>query len=210
MSITDRFASSWERWDKKAQDGHSPAALLRSAKDEELLELLAGICGEERQYERDIVAVEIQNRLAQRNRALPSGADEVLEATSVAYEAAAKGQLAVHTAEGILKASGDVELGAAVSASAIASLDTTKLAQAAAQEHAATVQAMLTQSRVADQLAQDAADSALKAAAAAERGAERIAELGHAEEAEAAHVAADALRVAAEDVAREVGAPKDE
>lgn len=208
MAITDRFALSWVRWDQRVQQGQEPTVFLKSAKDEELIELLAGDSGTDRKYERDIVAVEIQNRLAQRNRSLPLGADEVLKAAYIAYEAAAKSQRAIHAAEGILKASGDTALGVAVSGSAIASLDTTKLALEAAQEHAANVQATLAQSRVAEQLAQDAVDSAMQAAAKAQLGAERIAELGHEEEARVAREAAEALRAAAEDVAREVAEAK--
>lgn len=209
MEITDRFASRWTKWDGSLERGEDPNAVLAAAKDEDLLELLAGSSDKDRKYERDIVAVEIQNRLSRRNRLLPTSADDVLRAAIVAYEASAKSQRAIHTAEGILKASGEHELGVAVSGSAIASLDTTKLALEAAEEHAANVQATLNQSRVAEQLAQDAADSARRAAAAADDGAARVAELGHPEEAREVAAAAEALRVAAEEVARKLATSKD-
>lgn len=202
MALKDRFASRWDAWDEEVHDRGDAAPYLAAAKDEELLELLAGWSDKDRKYERDIIAVEIQNRLAERSRKLPGGADDVLRAAFVAYGAAASSQKAIHAAEAILKASGDIELGRTVSASAYLSLDTTKLAMEAAQAHAAEVQAALTKSRIAEQLVEDAAEAAREAAEKAELGAKRVAELGHTEEAEAARAAAKRLRETAEEVAR--------
>jgi hypothetical protein len=208
MEITDRFAERWQEWDARVHGREDAAAFLKSAKDEELLELLAGRSDKDRKYERDVVATEIQNRLARRAKEHPESAEQVFRAAYVAYEAAAKGQKAIHTAEGILKASGDVDLGVSVSSSAIASLDTTKLAMEAAQAHVAELQAAQAQSRIAEQLVEDAAQAALDAAAKADAGAGRVAELGHEAEAQAAREAAQRIRAAAAEAAKKLRAAR--
>lgn len=210
MDVIDRFSARWTEWDARLRGGQAAETFVKAAKDEELLELLAGNSPRDRKYERDVVAVEIQNRLAQRAREHPESAEAVFRAAYHAYEAAAQGQKAIHTAEGILKASGDVALGVSVSASAIVSLDATKLAMEAAQTHVAELHAAQSQSRVAEQLIEDAAEAALEAAAKAEKGADRIAELGHDEEAAAALAAAKELREAAEAAARRLAASRGE
>jgi hypothetical protein len=209
MEITDRFAQGWEAWDARVRGGEDAAIFLRSAKDEELLELLAGCSDKDRKYERDVVTTEIQNRLARRAKEHPEGAEQVFRAAYAAYEASAKGQKAIHTAEGILKASGDMDLGVSVSASAIVSLDATKLAMEAAQAHVAELQAAQAQSRIAERLVEDAAQAALEVAAKTERGAGRVAELGHEAEARAAREAARLIREAAAEAARKLRAAKD-
>lgn len=197
MEITDRFARRWEDWDDQVQDREGAVAFIRHAKDEELLELLAGDSDKDRKYERDVVMTELQNRLTNRHVEHPQGADEVMLAAQQAYEAAAAGQRAIHTAEGILKASGDMELGMAVSSAAYLSLDTTKVALEAAREHAAELQAALMQSRIAERLIEDAAEAALEVVERAAAGAKRVEELGHVDEARAAREAAELIRVAA-------------
>lgn len=197
MEITDRFAQRWLEWDEHVRDREEAGAYLRAAKDEDLLELLAGDSPKDRKYERDIVTTELQNRLTGRHVGHPQSADEVLLAAQVAYEAAANGQKAIHTAEAILKASGDIALGTSVSAAAFVSLDTTKVALEAARAHAAELQAALTQSRIAERLLEDAAHAARDVLDKAAAGAKRVAELGHVAEAEAAHKAAELIRVAA-------------
>ena len=209
MEITDRFAQRWQTWDACVHGRADAATFLKSAKDEELLELLAGASDKDRKYERDVVATEIQNRLAQRAKEHPEGAEQVFRAAYAAYEAAAKGQKALHTAEGILKASGDMDLGVNVSASATLSLDATKLAMEAAQAHVAELQAAQAQSRIAEQLVEDAAQAALEVAAKTERGAGRVAELGHEAEARAAREAALRIREAAAEAAEKLRAAKD-
>ena len=209
MEITDRFAQRWETWDARVHGREEAAAFLKSAKDEELLELLAGCSDKDRKYERDVVTTEIQNRLARRAKEHPEGAEQVFRAAYAAYEAAAKGQKAIHTAEGILKASGDTDLGVSVSASAIISLDATKLAMEAAQAHVAELQAAQAQSRIAERLVEDAAQAALEVAAKTDRGAGRVAELGHEAEARAAREAAQRIREAAAEAAQKLRAAKD-
>lgn len=202
MDITDRFAQRWVRWDARVHDPEQASRFLRSAKDEELLELLAGDSSKDRKYERDIVTTEIQNRLATRNREHPEGAEGVLRAAQVAYEEAAKGQRAIHTAEAILKASGDTDLGVSISSAAFVSLDTTKVALDAARAHVAELQASLAQSRVAERLIEDAEQAALEVAAKATHAAQRVAELGHEAEASEAREAARRIRDAAAEAAR--------
>ena len=205
MDVTDRFARQWERWDEAVRSREDAGPYLAAAKDEELVELLAGESDRDRKYERDIVATEIANRLARRNRGLPQGAEDVLRSAEAAYKAAAEGQKAIHTAEAILKASGEQELGVTVSSSAYASLDTTKLALEAAQDHASEVQAAVAQSRFAERLVQDAADVAREAAQKAGEGAARIEALGHGTQAAKAREAAEALHDAARQVDEATG-----
>lgn len=204
MEIRDRFADTWIDWDERVQGRTDAAAFLRAAKDEQLLELLAGESDRDRKYERDILATEIQNRLARRSMELPGGATDVYRAASVAHEAAVQSQIAIHTAGGILKANGDSDLGVSISAAAIVSLDTTRLALDAAREHLSELQAAFAQSRVAERLIHDAAQAALEAAVKTEQGAARLASLGHARDAAAAREAASRLREAAEDAAQQL------
>lgn len=204
MEITDRFARRWLEWDEEVHDREEAGTYLRAAKDEQLLELLAGDSPTDRKYERDIVTTELQNRLVSRHVTHPRGADDVLVAAQEAYQAAADGQKAIHTAEAILKASGDMELGTSVSAAAYVSLDTTKVALEAARAHAAEIQAALTQSRIAERLIEDAAQAALDVVERAAAGAKRVAELGHLAEAKAAQEAADLIRAAAEVAAKKL------
>lgn len=197
MEITDRFADRWDEWDARVPSRAEAAAYLRHAMDEDLLELLAGSSPRDRKYERDIVTIELQNRLSGRHMAHPRGAEEVRLAAQQAYEAAAEGQKPIHMAEAILKANGDMELGSSVSTAAYVSLDSTKLALEAARAHAAELQSALTQSRVAERLLEDAAQAARDVLDKAAAGAKRVAELGHVAEADAARKAAELIRVAA-------------
>lgn len=199
MEITDRFAKHWQKWDGSVRDRADIPAFLRAAKDEDLIELLAGSSASaDRKYARDVIATEILNRLHKRHNDLPSAAGEVLHAAEQAYEAAADGQRAIHTAESILKASGDSALGAKVSAAAYASLDTTRLAFEAAQQNSADVQATVAQSRVANRLAEDAAMTAKEGSDATRAAAASLKDSGHDKEAKAAHKAATEIEDAAQ------------
>lgn len=204
MAITERFGSRWDEWDARVPTRTEASEFLREAMDEDLLELLAGSSPKDRKYERDIITIELQNRLAGRHLTHPRGAAEVLAAAQQAYEAAAHGQKPIHAAEAILKASGDMALGASVSAAAYVSLDSTKLALDAARAHAAELQAALTQSRVAERLLEEAAQAARDVLDKAAAGAKRVAELGHVAEADAARRAAELIRVAADVAAQKL------
>lgn len=199
MHVSDRFGELWRKWDASVRERADIPAFLARATDEDLVELLAGASAADRKYERDIVATEIVNRLGRRHRDLPAAADQVLRSAEIAYEAAAEGQRAIHTAEGILKATGETELGAEVSASAYASLDTTRVAFEAAQKNSADVQATVSQSRIAKMLAEDAGRSAEKTADATEAAMDHLESIGHHKEASAARQAASEMLDAADD-----------
>ena len=191
MHITDRFAKLWVNWDATVQSRADIPDVLRSAKDEDLIELLAGASAQDRKYERDVVATEILNRLHRRHSDLPAAAAEVLRSAEAAYEAAAQGQQAIHTAEGILKAEGKAALGAEVSASAYTSLDTTKLAFEAAKQNISDVQASVSRSRIANRLAEDAVNVAEKTSDATRKASRPLEDAGHPVQAKAACDAAD-------------------
>ncbi|HUR69976.1 MAG TPA: hypothetical protein VM370_12080 [Candidatus Thermoplasmatota archaeon] len=197
MDVTDRFAKLWERWDGDVGERSQIPAYLARATDEDLVELLAAASAKDRKYERDVIATEVLNRLHRRQNDLPAAAAEVLRSAHAAYEAATKGQRAIHTAEGILKAHGDEELGADVSASAYASLDTTRLAFEAAQQNSADVEAAISRSRIAQELAQDAAKTAERTGEATREAAGSLAASGHKHEAKQAQKAADEITDAA-------------
>lgn len=190
MHVSDRFGELWRKWDASVQERADIPGFLERATDEDLVELLAGASAVDRKYERDIVATEIVNRLGRRHRDLPAAADQVLRSAEIAYEAAAEGQRAIHTAEGILKATGEAELGEEVSASAYASLDTTRVAFEAAQKNSADVQATVSQSRLAKLLAEDAGRTAERTSDATEAAMGHLESTGHHKEAGAARRAA--------------------
>ena len=198
MHITDRFAELWSRWDERVRTRADVPSFLAQATDEDLIELLAGATGRDRKYERDVVATEIMNRLGRRHNDLPAAAAQVLSSAEAAYDAAARGQKAIHTAESILKASGETDLGIDVSASAYASLDTTKLAFEAAQQNSADVKAVVSQSRVAHRLAEDAARTADLGTDATREAARTLEDAGHLDAAQAAHDAANDIADAAQ------------
>lgn len=193
MEITERFARMWTEWDEKAGDRKDVPHYLRGAKDEDLVELLASSSQKDRKYERDVIATEILNRLHRRHRDLPSAADAVLESAEAAYHAASAGQQAIHTAEGILKAQGDEELGTEVSASAYESLDTTKAAFEAAQRNSKDVQRTVSQSRLTHDLAKEATRTAKRASDATRDAADALAGSGHSGAAHRAQKAADKI-----------------
>ena len=209
MEFSNRFADLWKRWDGSVRDRSEIPDYLAQATDEDLIELLAGAPVGERKYECDVVATEILNRLHRRNRALPDVADEVLRSAEAAYHAAAEGQRAIHTAESILKASGDEELGQSVSASAYASLDTTRLAFEAAQRNSSDVQAAVAQSRVARQLADDAETKARTAVDATQEARTALEQAGHPDAAAEARAAAERIADATQRTAGAVAEEND-
>lgn len=207
MEVTDRFGSLWLRWDGAVKDRSQIPAFLTEASDEDLIELLAGAPTGDRKYECDVVATEILNRLHRRNRDLPTVAEKVLRSAEVAYEAATEGQRAIHKAESILKASGEEDLGREVSASAYASLDTTRLAFEAARKNSEDVQATIAQSRATHRLADAALESASDVVDATRQAVDVLEEQGHASAAHEARRAASRIEGTA---ARTLDAVKDE
>lgn len=155
-----RFGRLWSEWDRRVAAGETPTALLRAAKDEDLIEILAGESRFDRKYARDIIATELLNRLHARGTTQHPGAKGVEESAKNAHHAAQEGQEAIHHAEGILKATGQQELGAAVSASADASLKATQIAFDTAKVQSEVLHETLSQSRLGSELAADAAQKA--------------------------------------------------
>lgn len=155
-----RFGKLWSAWDKRVAGGETPRGILKSAKDEELIELLAGESRRDRKFARDMISREISSRLRARSATQHPGARDVEASARAAHELAQDSQEAIHHAEGILKASGkpgDFELGAAVSASADASLHATQAAFDSAKIQAEALHETLAQSRVGAALAAEAA-----------------------------------------------------
>ena len=151
-----RFEKLWSRWDERVAAGTPPVELLREAKDEELIEILAGESRLDRKYARDIIATEMLNRLHARSASQHPGAKIVEDSAREAHRAAKDGQEAIHHAEGILKANGEVSLGSAVSRSADASLIATRAAFDSAKVQAAALHQTLAQSRLGEELAAEA------------------------------------------------------
>jgi hypothetical protein len=219
MKLSDRFAQLWDEWDGRLREGEDVVSFLEAAKDEELIELLAGESVRERKYERDIVATEILNRLHRRHTDFPAGAEAVLHNAQAAQRSAEAGQAAIHASEALLHAAGEHELGQSISESAYESLDATKLALGAAQQHAADVQSSLSQSRLGDKASaprqEDLDRTAQAAARAARRGSDltddleaHMGAIGKGPEGKAAAKAGQAIREAADaaaEAAREAG-----
>lgn len=155
-----RFGKLWSAWDARIATGQPPGDILRNAKDEDLVEILAGESRLDRRYARDIIATEILNRMHARSTTQHPGAREVEASARAAHEVAQDSQEAIHHAEGILKSSGQYALGAAVSASADASLLATGAAFDSAKIQAEALHETLAQSRVGAELAAEAAEVA--------------------------------------------------
>jgi hypothetical protein len=194
----NRFGSLWKEWDERVAAGKLPVDLLREAKDEDLIEILAGESRLDRKYARDIIATEMLNRLHARVRTQHPGAKDVENSARSAHEAAQGGQEAIHHAEGILKATGQVELGAAVSASADASLKATSAAFESAKIQAEALHETLVQSRHGADLAADAAQKAEEGREITRKLEETMTSLGRGEEGRAASDASQKIQRAAD------------
>lgn len=155
-----RFGKLWAQWDARVDRGEAPADILESAKDEDLVEVLGGKSDLDRKYARDIIATELLNRLHSRSVKHPAAAKAAQDSAKIAHQAAEDGQEAIHKADNLLKESGQVELGTAVSASAYASLDASKAAFEAARDLSEDLHQTLSKSRAGGVLASDAARAA--------------------------------------------------
>lgn len=201
MGDDARFGKHWVAWDARIAKGEPPKEFLRDAKDEDLLELLGGESSKDRKYERDIIVTELLNRLRTRSTQQPAAASAAVESAQNAHEAAQEGQEAIHRAEGILKGSGEWDLGASVSASAYRSLDATQAAFTAAKDSAQSLQKSLGQSRVGGELAEEAARTAEEGREITEQIEGKMESLGRGEEGRAAGEASRAIRDAAAEAA---------
>lgn len=199
-----RFGKLWAAWDARIAAGQPPRDILRDAQDEELIEILAGESRLDRKYARDIIATEILNRMHSRSTTQHPGAREVESSTKAAYEVARDAQEAIHLAEGILKASGvegNFTLGAAVSASADASLHATRAAFDSAKIQAEALHETLAQSRVGAELAAEAANVADAGREITRALEQTMGSLGRAEEGRAASDAARSIQKATDHAA---------
>lgn len=196
-----RFGRLWAAWDGRLATGERPGDILREAKDEELVEILAGESKLDRKYARDIIATEILNRMHARSTTQHLGARGVEATAREAHEVAQGSQEAIHHAEGILKASGEFALGAAVSASADASLIATRAAFDSAKIQAEALHETLAQSRVGAELAVEAAHVADKGREVTRELEQKMRKMGRSEEGRAASAAARDVQRATEHAA---------
>lgn len=201
MENRGRFGKLWDAWDARVRNGEQPTAILREAKDEDLVELLGAESFGDREYARDIIATELLNRLRSRSTSQAAAANAVTSSAQNAHEAAIEGQEAIHRAEGILKESGEWDLGASVSASAYRSLDATEAAFIAAKDSAHHLERSLAQSRAGSELAGEAARVADQGREITERIEGKMDDLGRGEEGRAAGAASRAISKAAEEAA---------
>jgi hypothetical protein len=205
MEEDARFGKLWTEWDARVDAGETPADILRNAKDEDLVEVLGGESVKDRKYARDIIATELLNRLRFRSVEHPAAAKAAETSAKLAYEAARDGQEAIHTAEALLKASGQEKLGASVSASAFASLDASKAAFEAAREHADSLHQTLTESRVGGDLAREAARAAQEGSDITRDLGEQMKSIGKEKEGAAADQAGRKIQETADKAAEDAG-----
>lgn len=198
-----RFGKLWAAWDASIAAGLVTVDILRNAKDEELIEILAGESRLDRKYARDIIATEILNRMHARSTTQHPGARDVETSARVAHEVAQGGQEAIHHAEGILKASGHFPLGAAVSASADATLQATQAAFDSAKIQAEALHETLAQSRVGAELSAEAAHVAEEGREITRELEKTMGSLGRAAEGRAASNAARNIQKAADHAAED-------
>lgn len=206
MGDEARFGRLWTEWDSRLDRGETPVDILREAKDEDLVEILAGESERDRKYARDIIATEILNRLHARSMRHPTAAKAAQASARLAHLAAKEGQEAIHLAEGLLKGSGQEALGAAVSASADASLAASKAAFTAAQQHADSLHQTLAQSRVGGELARDAAEAAEMGSEITRGLGEILKGIGREKEGQAAERAGRKIQATADQSAEAAGA----
>lgn len=201
-----RFEKLWRRWDQRVAAGTPPVELLRDAKDEDLVEILAGESRLDRRYARDIIATEMLNRLHARGASQHPGAKIVEESAREAHQAAKDGQEAIHHAEGILKANGQVSLGSAVSDSADASLTATRAAFDSAKVQAAALHQTLGQSRLGGELAAEAVTKADEGREVTRQLESTMHALGRGEEGRAASEASRRIQAATDHAAGDAAA----
>ena len=198
-----RFGKLWREWDARVAAGELPRDILQNAKDEELVEILAGESKLDRKYARDIIATEILNRMHSRSTTQHPGARGVEASAGAAHKVAQDSQEVIHRAEGILKSSGEFALGAAVSASADASLHATRAAFDSAKVQADALHETLAQSRVGADLAAEAADVAQEGREITRALEEKMHGLGRGKEGRAASEAARDVQRATDHAAEE-------
>lgn len=211
MEDSSRFGKQWKEWDARIDKGESPVEILRGSKDEDLVEVLGGESGVvDRRYARDVIATELLNRLRARSVKHPASAKAAQDSAKLAHDAAKEGQGRIHRAEGLLKRSGQHELGAAVSASAYKSLDASKAALDATKEHAVSLDASLSQSRGASELADEAAKVAGEGRKITRKLGEKMESMGRGQEGRDAADASTAIKKSADQLVTDSDTDDDE
>lgn len=93
-----RYRRLWERWDGAVAAGRRPHEFLQEVSDESLIELLAGAT-EQRQYERDLIATELKNRMVRLHKAMKRATDEVVATVNLLTDAVLDAEDIVHGVE---------------------------------------------------------------------------------------------------------------
>lgn len=210
MDDEARFGKLWREWDARVDLGESPAIILKDAKDEDLVEILGGESAKDRKYARDIIATELLNRLHSRNKKHPSAAKAAEASAKRAHEAAKQGQAAIHQAEKLLKASGQVEFGDSVSNSAYKTLDASKAAFDDVEEHANSLEQTLAQSRSGGELAREAAEAAQAGSDLTQTLEQQMKSIGKGKEGKAAAKAGRKIQATADKAAEDADASHEE
>lgn len=210
MDDEARFGKLWREWDSRVDRGEAPRAILKDAKDEDLVEILGGESDTDRKYARDIIATELLNRLHSRNKEHPSAAKAAEASARRAHQAAKEGQAAIHHAEELLKASGQVDFGDSVSNSAYKTLDASKAAFDDVEKHAHSLERTLAQSRSGGELARETAEAAQAGSDLTHTLERQMKRIGKAEEGKAAAKAGEKIQATAEKAAEDADASHEE
>lgn len=210
MADEARFGKLWREWDARVDRGEAPGTILKDAKDEDLVEILGGESAKDRKYARDIIATELLNRLYSRTREHPSAAKAAEASARRAHDAAKEGQAAIHEAEGLLKTSGQKELGDSVSSSAYATLDASKAALDDVEKHAASLEQTLGQSRAGGDLARDTAEAAQAGSDVTHKLEQQMKRIGKGKEGKAAAEAGEKIQATADKAAEDAGTSREE
>src|SRR5581483_8738951 len=98
-----RFERLWSAWDEKLASGASPASLLASLTDEDVIELLAGAPDTERQRViRNVLATEALNRVSRGRAAIAQMASDVSDTMLRLKNAVIDGAVAAREDEAFL------------------------------------------------------------------------------------------------------------
>lgn len=97
----NRFERVWNEWDAAVEKGKEPRELLSEFSSEKIMQLLAG-AGNERRYERDILATEAMNRLVKARRRIEESTQEVADLVHEVQEQGQKTREDVHATEDVV------------------------------------------------------------------------------------------------------------
>lgn len=97
----NRFERAWDQWDDALEKGKEPKQLLSDLPSESIMQLLAG-AGQERRYERDLLATEAMNRLVKARRRIDDSTKEVADLIHDVKEQGDKTRQDVHKTEEVV------------------------------------------------------------------------------------------------------------